>query len=760
MSDSEASQHSEQEAMEENSRYASPVFTMTQLDALVGTQEPLGSLPEMEMNLYDTSEEEEEEEDFTNLPLYDDKLDDSDVSEFRLPSEGENEAGKAKKSKRKSDTHEQAEKPASPLAFRPAPKKSAMKKTSQTESQLEPQRWRSRSRISSMEIVEDPMVTARRLENAKPPRRKRKADRPLSKEAEAEKRRRLDPDNQYRILLNNQIREVLSPKLGRGDWKLKRTQVGSSLWRKREKGKLYVALERVGRYDYKAIAEFIGTKSQYEVMEYIKLFEADIKARTLRTMRGGEHRLEEVEIPAAVEISLECEAILEEAADAFAEAQDRKDRRKQRKVWGKDAWLLSADNVSWIEKDVSHKAGETVIKEVLPAAELLNLRNWLKISKGVFMNPADRPEQNWQEIIEPDEEHGIFATAFSDFHTLTVALTKRIMAATMFAAESRLRMDDSSYARKHGRQPLVTHLDVVNAVENMGLKLDSHEFWRTAPRRNHLQMVDDEVDDRKGGVAPMSHYLAEKLLSQRKKLRSQRRMRALANADRRNISSGASAYDSESEGSHISVSSDEEDESHATQEITRGALKMARTTSDDQYIELHRRRSPSPPPSPPPSKPLEEQTAEERYVAYVESVDHVENVRAEAKLWELMQQDHPFESEDMDVEMAEEAVLPMVKLKEKDTLETDKWRERAEYWAPWEHMDGLPTEEDFKRKPNREKEDNAKGPVRPRTKPRPKPMTRSEIARRARQQALRRQQSLIEISDGVEGSDHDLSVDN
>ena len=327
------------------------------------------------------------------------------------------------------------------------------------------------------------------------------------------------------------------------------------------------------------------------------------------------------------------------------------------------------------------------------------------------------------------------------------------MAATLFSAESRIRMDDSSYARKHGREPLVTHVDVAIAVENMGLKLDSHEFWRTAPSRNHLQMVDDEVDDRGGGVAPMSHDLAEKLLSKRKKRRSKRRMRALAFADRSNVSSGASAYDSESECSHISVSSDEEDETHATEEITRGALKMAPVTKDDRYIELVRKRCPSPLPPPEPSKPLEEMTPEERYVAYVESVDHVENVKAEVELWTLMQQDHPFAPEDVDVEVAEQAVLPRVKLKERDPLQTDKWRQRAEYWAPWEHLDSLPTEEDFKGKPKKEQDVANRGPVRPRAKQKQKPLTITEIRRRAGRRFQMRQETMINISDGTEEED-------
>ena len=44
---------------------------------------------------------EEEEEDFTNLPLYADNDDESDISEYQLPSESENERGKLKNSKSK-----------------------------------------------------------------------------------------------------------------------------------------------------------------------------------------------------------------------------------------------------------------------------------------------------------------------------------------------------------------------------------------------------------------------------------------------------------------------------------------------------------------------------------------------------------------------------------------------------------------------------------------------------------------------------------
>ena len=351
MSDSEASRLSRKDEEMDDSRYVSPVFTNTQLDALMGTQEALGNLPEMEMNLDDS--EEEEEEDFTNLPLYDENLDDSDISEFELPSESENEARKVTTGKRKSDTHAAPEEETitSPLVHRPAPKKSAMKSTSQTEafqtetqepeiSRMERRRSKSRSRAASTEVLEDPAITARRLRNFK-----REAPRPPLKETPAEKRRRLDPDNQYRLLLNRQIDEAASPPLGRGDWKLRRTQIGSSLWRKHEKAKLYVALQRVGKHDVKAIAEFIGTKNQYEVMEYIKLFEEEIKALEEGEKRRGEHRVEETEVPAAVEVSLELEAILEEAANKLGRAQDLKDMKRQKREWGRDAWQIGRAHV-------------------------------------------------------------------------------------------------------------------------------------------------------------------------------------------------------------------------------------------------------------------------------------------------------------------------------------------------------------------------------------------------------------------------------
>ena len=649
---------------------------------------------------------EEEEEDFTNLPLYADNEDESDVSEFQLPSESENARGK--KNRPKSKSRRSSRRPshdASPelsLAHRPAPKKSSVKKVSQGMSEPESRGHRG-SESEDFERNEHPDVTARRLEN-----RKRSASpRPPSKQSKLDKRRKMNSDSQYRELLNEQIGDVnnpksewIEPKVGRGVWKARRKmQVGASIWRPSEKNRLFIALEKVGKHDLKALSEFIGTKSQAEVQEYIQVFEGEMEKRG-KSGRISSWKIHEVDIPAAAEISVECEQILEEAADALADKEERNQRKKEITKWGADAWLLSAKNVSWIEKEGKEKAGDTVIKEVLPSAELLHLRNWLKVSKGVFMNPRDRPDQNWQSLIRPGEEVGIYASAFQDFGCLTVNLTKRIMAASLFCAESRLRADDSWYTRKHGRQPKVTHVDVAQAVEGMGLKLDSHEFWRTAPRRNNLEMVDDEVEDRNGGVAPMSHELVEKVLSKRKNMRSRRRRRALELADQATIESGASVYDSEeSEGSHISVSSDEDDEAHATQEISKGALKMAPTTPDERYISLGRIRSHfhafSPPPSP---KPFDDQTPEERHVAYVESVDHVENVKAEVALWNMLQQDHPFEPEEMDIDAAEASVLPRVVLKEKDQLQTDKWRERAEYWAPWEHLEGLPTEEDFKRR--------------------------------------------------------------
>lgn len=707
---------------------------------------------------------EEEEEDFTNLPLYADNDDESDISEFQLSSESESERGKRKKSKSKRNSRQPSHDVSSELslAHRPAPKKASIKKASQGISDPESRENRGLG-SEDYERNEHPDVTARRLENSK---------RAASPQPEAhsliEKRRKMNSDNQYRELLNSQIEDVLEPKLewieprvGRGVWKARRKmQVGASVWRPSEKKRLFVALEKVGKHDLKALADFIGTKSQAEVQEYIQVFEDEIEKRG-KSGRISSWKIHEVDIPAAAEISEECELILEEAADALAEKEERQQRKKEIKKWGTDAWLLSTENASWIEKEAKEKAGDTIIKEVLPSAELLHLRNWLKVSKGVFMNPADRPDQNWQSLTRPNQEVGIYASAFQDFGHLTVNLTKRIMAATLFCAESRLRADDSWYTRKHGRQPKVTHVDVAQAVESMGLNLDSHEFWRTAARRNKLEMVDDEVEDRNGGVVPMSHELVEKVLSKRKNIRSRRRRRALELADQATIESGASAYDSEeSEGSHISVSSDEEDEAHRTQEISKGALKMATTTPDERYFSLGRTRSPLPAYSPPPPpKSFDDQTPEERYVAYVESIDHVENVKAEVALWDMLQQDHPFEPEEMDIDAAEADVLPRVVLKEKDPLQTNKWRERAEYWAPWEHLEGLPTEEDFKRRSSKKREYIAlKDVSEPAIEARRK--AARERAEKARRRGKSKDKETIDISDSQSGAISALDSDS
>ena len=696
------------------------------------------------------SELEEEEEDFTTLPLYADNDDESDVSEFQLQSESETERRKRKSSKSKLNSHQPSHdvSPELPLAHRPAPKKASMKKVLQATSDPESGENRE-SETEDYKRKEHPDVTARRLQI----RKRAASPHPPSAQSVIEKRRKMNSDNQYRELLNSQIEDVLEPKLewiepkvGRGVWKARRKmQVGASVWRPSEKKRLFVALEKVGKHDLKALADFIGTKSQAEVQEYIQVFEDEMEKRG-KSGRISSWKIHVVDIPATPEISEECELILEEAADALAEKEERQQRKKEIKKWGADAWLLSAENVSWIEKEANEKAGDTVMKEVLPSAELLHLRNWLKVSKGVFMNPADRPDQNWQSLIPPNEEVGIYASAFQDFGHLTVNLTKRIMAASLFCAESRLRADDSWYTRKHGRQPKVTQVDVVQAVEGMGLKLDSHEFWRTAARRNRLEMVDDEVEDRNGGVAPMSHELVEKVLSKRKNSRSRRRQRALELADQATIESGASAYDSEgSEGSHISVSSEEEDEAHPTQEMLKGALKMAPTTPGERYISLGRTRNPSPAYSPPPPpKPLDGQTPEERYVAYVESVDHVENVKAEVALWDMLQQDHPFEPEEMDIDAAEADILPRVVLKEKDPLQTDKWRERSEYWAPWEHLEGLPTEEDFKRRSKKREYIALKDVSEPAIEARRK--AAREMAEMARMRAKSKDKETINIS--------------
>lgn len=642
------------------------------------------STKEIEMSHNEASQSSEE--DFSKPALYDDN--DDSGSEFAEEYESEIEEELVRNPRSRSTSRAVSEtgpEVTFSLPHRPSPKTKPIDeppKKKSKKSRSERVAFAGEARVAAPARVE--VLRQEALSHVR-----RNAPVSSGKRRARPKRKRIaTPLDKYRRLLNHEIKTVSSPPLNlyKNKFYLLGNQIGSSTWTAEEKAKLFTAAERGGRYDFPAIARVVGSKSAYEVQEYLDVIQKSIEARGRgdgRRMKG----LNLVDIPAAKEISQECCEVLEKKAQYLVQCQEYHDMQEELEKWGDDVWLLSQDNISWITKDSDEKAGETVLKEVLPAATLFNTRNWLKLSRGVFMNsnPEKREEGNWMKIIKEGEEQGIYATALQDFHTLAVTITRRLVAAINFSALGRIkaqkrRRRNGKERRKDGE---IIKADVLAAVDNLGLKSDSRDFWRTAARRNHLEVVDDDFL-----AKPILGYdEVESRLSERRKKpnwRTRRRGNSVSsNTSTKSAVSTASIGSNNSSAQEAEEDVSEEDEEDENSENDEEAESLREELSSDAQAARGARGANH-----------VESSAEEAYMSFVESIDRYKSTKAEVKLWRMLTEEAPLEL-GLDIKAAREARLPDVFVREKDELETDKWRERVEYWTPWEHLDKMPKDDDF-----------------------------------------------------------------
>ncbi|KAF1838851.1 hypothetical protein BDW02DRAFT_488052 [Decorospora gaudefroyi] len=135
------------------------------------------------------------------------------------------------------------------------------------------------------------------------------------------------------------------------------------------------------------------------------------------------------------------------------------------------------------------KTGPSIL-EAIPEATLLQPHVMLTLSKTLFMNRSPTlpsPWPHWSEYTsEFAKEPAIYRTAFNDFHTLLVSLTKRLMQTAITQAISRLRAQRRRV--KKGLIPLVKRRDVWAAIDIVGMERNGRERWRGVARRCGLRV--------------------------------------------------------------------------------------------------------------------------------------------------------------------------------------------------------------------------------------------------------------------------------
>lgn len=279
----------------------------------------------------------------------------------------------------------------------------------------------------------------------------------------------------YLAILNTDIEDAAAQYVPHEETHLSPSQVGMTVWTSVEKELFFEALSRLGKDDIQGISRRIRTKGELEVRQYLKLLQDAASGQT------RERRLRPAcpeDMPAAIEIGPQCSAALEEAADAVASRQETYEETLERKRWD-DNWLVTPFN---------YKSMEAPAAEDMPSLQLFRVSSWLRLPERVFMN-ANFAENNWQTF--SDENPSIRATALEDFYSLAVSVTKRLVAATIFVAQSRIRAKKDVHFKSEAKK-LVWRKDVEAAALSVGLNRDSTKFWAGCARRLRLDVYDDD----------------------------------------------------------------------------------------------------------------------------------------------------------------------------------------------------------------------------------------------------------------------------
>ncbi|KAJ0415721.1 hypothetical protein BJY00DRAFT_292974 [Aspergillus carlsbadensis] len=309
-----------------------------------------------------------------------------------------------------------------------------------------------------------------------------------------------------------------------------KTQNGIVIWTTEEKQLLYQALDRKGINGIHDIAAAIGSKSDLEVQEYLRLLEKGLRRQHVRDARLRTAVLGD--IPAAAEISDQCRESLDQHAELLCLAEQAEEDIEGKLRHGRQ-WIVDQEIAEQLDSTFGNEDEELPAVDTEPAAplsplqslneteptsalkapaEFFNMTKWIILSERLFMNfGGPRLGDNWVNVAFEKETPSITADAFTIFHDIARALTRRLVHATHFFARSRVQKYANS-TRPPAR--VVTASDVRRAALTLNMKTDSSDFWVGLSRRCSLDVVDER---HKRGWNPVSldHDEVEDLLSRR-----------------------------------------------------------------------------------------------------------------------------------------------------------------------------------------------------------------------------------------------------
>lgn len=251
------------------------------------------------------------------------------------------------------------------------------------------------------------------------------------------------------------------------------SQIGTVTWTSMEKERFFEALGRLGRDDSPGIARRIRTKSELEVRQYLRLLQDGLGQRRRQNELDP---LELANFPAAVELSHECCEALDEAADSLALRQENHEQTNEQHKHG-DEWLVTQEK----RKDaIPNEAAD----DVLVPESVFNVQNWLKMPERLFMNGTSE-DSNWQSV--DGNLPSLKRDTLEDLYSVAVTLTSRLVSATLYVANSRIRCE-SGYNPEVRSE--VRKKDVRAAALSLGLKTDKQPLLARCARRLGLHVYE------------------------------------------------------------------------------------------------------------------------------------------------------------------------------------------------------------------------------------------------------------------------------
>ncbi|KAJ5689619.1 hypothetical protein N7462_004011 [Penicillium macrosclerotiorum] len=462
----------------------------------------------------------------------------------------------------------------------------------------------------------------------------------------------------YTALLKQMENEITFTAATENDEGNNVSQHGAVIWTATEKDIFYNILDRRGKNGIKEIAAAIATKSELEVMEYLRILHKGLEKhhtheRHVKTITIGD-------VPAAAEVSQDCCAELDKYAATLTMQESALAGPALRRRYN-DYWIIDeaqAKSLSDLETDVPMPGGINL------AANLLNTPMWIQLSRRLFMNfGGSRIDDNWVHIIKSkDESPSMTGDAYMNFYALVVSITRRLVHSSLFFAMCRLR---SSRRVGADRQGAVRKQDVKAAISTLGMQ-------NTRPNLAKLTACHDlsiiDVRKRKG-------WVARKFTSDEAAL----------------ILDGEDDYFEQTRDSRLTTeSSGDEDSDEDSDGDNDGDSHEESSDGEANYRSPSRRRSPSQdfelssPLSSPDEGPLDPEEG------YAENVDQENSRSEELKLWRMLQQPaplslgEPLSSEEDDKEKNKELAAQKPFGERRTKQELVDWRDRTLHRSEWE----------------------------------------------------------------------------